>query len=92
MNGVKMQQSSNNEDVQKNVPRTIVDAVDAAVRAGQQYASAVANQRGIEKCEQLMTAQKDAVNGALQLISAELGRRYEAGIEMGRAQASSARQ
>lgn len=37
-----------------------------------------------------MKAQKDAVKATLQLVDAELTRRYEAGIEMGRAQAAAA--
>lgn len=86
-----MQNNTKSADAPKNVPNSIVAAVDAAVRAGQHYATAVANRRGLPKCEELMGKQKTAVRAALDLIDAELTRRYEGGIEMGRAQATASR-
>lgn len=84
-----MQNSPTNpEDVPRNVPRSIAAAVDTAVRAAQKYGDAVARKKPIHVLQKLMAEQKKAVKDALSLVDAELSRRYEGGIEVGRAQAT----
>jgi hypothetical protein len=82
MNGVTMP-----SEVPKDIPKSVSDAVDAAVRAAQQYGAAVGKDQPMSKCRALVAAQQEAVSQAFTLISAELKRRYEAGIEMGLQQA-----
>lgn len=73
--------------VPKDIPTSVSDAVDAVARAAQQYGAAVGKDQPISKCRALMAAQQEAVIEAFTVISAELSRRYDAGIEMGLQQA-----
>lgn len=75
-----------NLDMPKDVPRSIVDAVDAVARAGQKYGEAVGKDRPLATCEELMKQQQEATQSVLRLVSSELSRRYEGGLELGRQQ------
>ena len=71
--------------LRRTLPAGVVEALQTMLTAAQQFGSASGRNASHDVCEARLEAQRAAEHSLLVLLKAELKKRYETGIEQGRA-------